>query len=79
MKAAVDEPHLFKPGRPKSSYFHFGYGHHECLGRHLGTVMVTEAIRTLIAHGVEQPTGTNHIRGFPFPEEYSVTLRPNAG
>lgn len=81
-EAAVDEPHLFRPGRPTSSYFHFGYGHHECLGRHLGAVMVTETIRTLIAYGVEQPSGTNQkntIKGFPFPEEYVVILRPKAG
>jgi cytochrome P450 len=72
----MPDPDSFNPRRPPSSYLHFGLGHHECLGRHVGRVAIPEAVRQLLrlpgicAAGDE--TGRIDFGGGPFPEHYFV-------
>jgi cytochrome P450 len=74
--ALMPEPDSFNPKRPPSSYIHFGLGHHECLGRHVGRVAIPEAVRQILrlagicAAGDE--TGRIDFGGGPFPEHYFV-------
>lgn len=46
--ALMPDPERFDAARPTSSYLHFGLGHHECLGRHVGRVAIPEAVRQIL-------------------------------
>lgn len=68
--------HFLRTGRPWSHYFHFGYGHHRCLGEHVAKVMIPEMIGRLVLKGhlcrPSGPAGTIDYAGGPFPESFSV-------
>lgn len=44
-KTAVSDPDVFRPGRPRTAYMHFGYGPHECLGREVAITFVVGMVR----------------------------------
>lgn len=44
----MPSPEDFKTDRPASSYLHLGFGHHVCLGKHLGLVAIPEAVRQAV-------------------------------
>ena len=75
-RSALPEPDSFNAGRPKHHYLHFGYGHHVCLGEHVGAVMIPEVIRrVLLRPGVGRlPNDGSAIdfAGGPFPERYLI-------
>jgi cytochrome P450 len=72
----MPDPDSFNPKRPPSSYLHFGLGHHECLGRHVGRVAIPEAVRQLLRLpgicSAGDETGRIDFGGGPFPEHYFV-------
>ncbi|WP_347302358.1 cytochrome P450 [Croceibacterium sp. TMG7-5b_MA50] len=72
------DPDAFDPARPPSSYLHFGLGHHECLGRHVGRVAIPEAVRRIVRFPGIRATGDATRRidfgAGPFPEHYHVTF-----
>jgi len=72
----MPEPDSFNPKRPPSSYLHFGLGHHECVGRHVGRVAIPEAVRQLLRlPGIcaeSDELGRIDFGGGPFPEHYWV-------
>jgi cytochrome P450 len=72
----VAEPDSFRPGRPDSRLFHLGFGHHECLGRHVGLQMVPEAVRQiLLTPGIaliDGPEGQIDFAGTAYPEHFRV-------
>jgi cytochrome P450 len=47
-EGAYAEPETFDPRRSADETFTFGYGHHECLGRHVATAMVPEIVRQVL-------------------------------
>jgi cytochrome P450 len=54
----VRRPTVFQPGRPDAAYLNFGHGQHECLGRRLGEVMLTEMAKPLLAlRGLRRASG----------------------
>lgn len=75
--ALMPDPDLFDCTRPPSSYLHFGLGHHECLGRHIGRVAIPEAVRQiLLLPGVQRATGRAgqlDFAGGPFPEHLQIS------
>ncbi len=81
--AAMFDPSVFEraadfdPARGTENTFHFGYGHHECLGRHVARQMVPEIVRNVLRMPGIQAAGPVEKRGGPFPE--SFPLRWNAG
>jgi cytochrome P450 len=73
-ESAVEAPEDFRADRPAYAYFHFGYGHHRCLGEHIGGDMIVEVVRHVVlcknlrrAPGEE---GRIDYRGGPFPESF---------
>jgi len=72
----MPDPDDFKGDRPASSYMHFGFGHHACLGGHLGNVAIPEAVRQVVLKpGLRRkagPGGQIDFAGGPFPEHFRI-------
>ena len=45
---AIDQPERFRIDRPDHDYMGFGQGMHECTGRAIGEVLLTEAARAVL-------------------------------
>lgn len=76
--AEVERADEFIPGRPAHQYLHFGVGHHECLGRAIGEVMVTETVKRVLLRAGAQllagDAGVIDFQGGPFPERFVIAL-----
>ncbi len=71
--AAFPDPYKFNPKRPWYNTFHFGFGHHECLGKYVGMVMIPEMVRqVLLRPNLKAEMGIDYQDG-PFPEKYVVS------
>lgn len=72
----MPDPDKFDVSRPPASYLHFGLGHHECLGRHVGRVAIPEAVRRIVRKpGIRAAAGDAGQIDFaagPFPEHWRV-------
>ncbi|GGC32112.1 hypothetical protein GCM10011504_07880 [Siccirubricoccus deserti] len=70
--ARFARPDAFDPTRPIHSAFHFGWGHHACLGGHIAEVLIPEMVRrVLLRPGIRLETPIDR-RGGPFPESLGV-------
>lgn len=74
----VPDPEAFRTDRPEYIGLHFGYGHHTCLGRYVGSVVVPEVVRRVLlrsgAHLLPAPAGKIDFQGGPFPESFWIGL-----
>ena len=74
----VPEPDGFRTDRPEFLALHFGYGHHACLGRYVGAMVIPEVIRRILLRpGVRllpSPAGDVDFKGGPFPERFVIGL-----
>jgi cytochrome P450 len=74
----VPEPDSFRTDRPGFLALHFGYGHHACLGRHVGAMIIPEVIRRILTrpgvHLLPSPEGDVDFKGGPFPERFVIGL-----
>jgi len=70
----VPEPEAFKPDRPFHTYLHFGYGHHECLGRYVGGTMIPEIVKRVLRRPASRPLAPVDMGGTPFPQSYRIGL-----
>jgi len=70
----VDAPEEFRPDRPAHTYLHFGYGHHECLGRYIGSVMIPEIVKQVLKRPASHPLGPVDMGGTPFPQSWQLAL-----
>lgn len=70
----VPEPEVFRPDRPFNTYLHFGYGHHECLGRYVGGTMIPEIVRRVLRRPACRPLAPVDMGGTPFPQSYRIGL-----
>jgi cytochrome P450 len=70
----LEEPESFRTDRPDFLSLHFGYGHHTCLGRYVGSVLVPEVVRRVLlrpnVHLLPPPEGKIDFHGGPFPESF---------
>jgi cytochrome P450 len=70
----LQEPESFRTDRPDFLSLHFGYGHHTCLGRYVGSVIVPEVVRRVLlrpnVHLLPAPEGKIDFHGGPFPESF---------
>ncbi|MFG1477120.1 cytochrome P450 [Xanthobacter sp. V4C-4] len=70
----VEAPDQFRPNRPFHTYLHFGYGHHECLGRYVGSVMIPEIVKRVLKRPLAHPLGPVDMAGTPFPQSWRLAL-----
>lgn len=70
----VPQPEAFRPDRPFHAYLHFGYGHHECLGRYVGGVMIPEIVKRVLRRPAAHPAAPVDMAGTPFPQAYRIAL-----
>lgn len=74
----VEDPDEFRPDRPDFASLHFGYGHHTCLGRHMGGVTIPEVVRRVLlrpgAGLLPHPEGAVDFQEGPFPERFVISL-----
>ena len=73
---AFQNPEEFQASRSDSNAFHFGRGLHECLGRHIGRLMIPEIVRQVLLLPEIEAAGPVDKQGGPVPEAYP--LRWNA-
>lgn len=70
----VPNPDDFRTARPDFIDLHFGYGHHTCLGKYVGSVVVPEVVRRVLlrpnVHLLPHPEGKIDFQGGPFPESF---------
>lgn len=68
------EAEEFRLDRPDFLSLHFGYGHHTCLGRYVGSVVLPEVVRRVLlrqnVHLLPPPEGKIDFQGTPFPESF---------
>ncbi len=66
------EPEKFDAARGTANTFHFGYGHHECLGRYIGQQMIPEIVRQVLRMPGVKESGPVDFQKGPFPEHYPL-------
>lgn len=71
--AWVEAPDTFRIDRPDHIYMHFGYGHHDCLGRYIAMTMIPEMLRQVLLRSNLRATGPVDRGGGPFPVRYELT------
>jgi cytochrome P450 len=69
---AFNDPDAFIPTRNWYHYFHFGFGSHECLGKHVGMVMIPEMVRQLFLLPNLEAAAPIDYEGGPFPEKWEL-------
>lgn len=74
----VINPDEFRIDRSPYHYFHFGYGHHLCLGYSIALVMIPEILKQLLLRTdlcrASENAGRIDYKGGPFPEEFWVNF-----
>ena len=69
-----ENPEEFRIDRPPYLSLHFGYGHHACLGRYVGSVVVPEVVRRVMlrpnVRPLPPPEGKIDFQDGPFPESF---------
>lgn len=71
----IDNPEEFRIHRPYHNYLHFGWGLHECLGKYLAQVQLTELVKSLLVlPGIRRAAGdAGQVKyAGPFPTGFSV-------
>ncbi len=69
---AYDNPDQFQPHRNWYHHFNFGFGAHECLGKHIGGVMIPEMVRQVMLLDDVKGEGEIDYKDTPFPEAYQL-------
>jgi cytochrome P450 len=66
------DPHQFEPDRNQSANFLFGHGHHQCLGRHIGAMIIPEIVRQVLRLPDIEAADPVDRGGGPFPEHFPL-------
>jgi cytochrome P450 len=73
----LNTPEAFIPGRPDYQYLHFGWGLHQCFGKYISQVQITEIVRSVLVRDglrrAEGEAGELHYEGF-FPQRFVVAF-----
>jgi cytochrome P450 len=73
--SVLDGPQQFVLGRPGYQYLHFGWGMHQCFGKYISQVQVTELVRSLLLlPGLRRAAGDagQLVYEGPFPKSFTV-------
>ncbi len=65
-------PTEFNVHRRPAMDFHFGHGHHACLGRYVGGVMIPEMVKRVILRDNLRALAPIDFKNTPFPEDYRL-------
>ena len=68
----VPLPTEFNIHRKPAIDFHFGHGHHACLGRYVGGVMIPEIVKRVVRRDNLRALGPIDFKNTPFPEDYRL-------
>ncbi|HFK1739979.1 MULTISPECIES: cytochrome P450 [Bacillus] len=73
---AFPDPLNVRLNRERSRYLHFGFGHHECLGKHVGLIAIPEVLRQIFLEITPKllsgEAGKIDFKGGPFPESFTI-------
>jgi len=69
----IDKPDRFNPQRTASSYLHFGFGMHWCIGAMLARAQLTQTFKALLRHGKLTRTSALKYRGL-FPDSLTIAI-----
>ena len=72
-ESAFPNPDAFDISREFGKSFHFGFGHHTCLGIAFGKILIPEMVRQLCKKPNIDSIGEFQYRGLPFPESMSIS------
>ena len=67
----LEKPYEFRPDRLPHEYIHFGYGHHQCFGRHINRAVLPRMLKPLLKRQNLRRAGKLHKQG-PFSVEFNV-------
>ena len=74
----IADPDEFKTDRPDFTSLHFGYGHHSCLGKYVGLVIIPEVLRRVLLRPdvrlLPPPEGAIDFQKGPFPERFEFAF-----
>lgn len=68
--SAFENPDKFDPTRPYGKSFQFGFGHHECIGKMIGMVMIPEMVRQVLLRPDLKQDSEADFGGGPFPQHH---------
>jgi cytochrome P450 len=75
----LETPDQFRLDRPAHHYLHFGWGIHQCLGKYISQVQVTQIVKGLIVmqnfRRANGDAGKLVYEG-PFPKSFGVAFDP---
>jgi cytochrome P450 len=72
----VPDADSFKTDRPNYHYMHLGFGAHECLGKYIGMVEITETVKQiLLRDDIKATSVPEFTNGSQFPEKYILTYK----
>ena len=74
-ETVVDNPTEFRLNRPSHHYLHFGWGIHQCVGKHISEVQVAEIVKGLLMlKGLRRAPGQDGKLQYdgPFPKSFVV-------
>jgi cytochrome P450 len=74
---AFERPDEFIPDRNWYHYFHFGFGPHECLGRHIGAVLIPEMVRQILLRPGLAESAPMDFGDGPFPQHWPLSWTGN--
>ena len=73
----LSQPREFRLDRPAHHYLHFGWGIHECLGKYISQVQVTQIVKKLVSlQNLRRDEGEagKLLYAGPFPKSFSVAF-----
>ncbi len=70
---AYKDPETFNPDRNWYHNFNFGFASHDCLGKHVGMVMIPEMVRQVMRRPKIKNDGPIDYKNGPFPEELNLS------
>ncbi|RLT94000.1 cytochrome P450 [Ketobacter sp.] len=69
-------PEQFIPQRNWYHHFNFGFASHDCIGKHIGRVMIPEMVRQVMRLDGLRATSAMDYQDGPFPETYHLQWTP---
>ena len=71
----LKNPEQFDPTRPYGKSFQFGFGHHGCIGKMIGMVMIPEMVRQVLLRPDLKQDSEADFGGGPFPQHHRFSWR----